>query len=304
MKEGEREKERERKRGMERERKIEWERGQKLGELERQRDRAHQRSLNLEREGHQARSPCRDNGPYNAHDHRDYNFQLGKERNFRSAHGSQREQPSDAPKVDVANSISLEHTFKRAGQTHRDKSLVVQARLHTNANSGQLPIPDSGMNTGRDYLSDRSPPDLVTPKYFTGTDKKYNISEKPTPAFPGGISNYNSTQNNSYTIIKSSQPTTDVYLFRDSCEPVKLGCHRKPTRLTSPGQKMTFDQLDRVNRAMAPKPTGKKIGTGNFSSPSQKFLVKGKPADQPRGLGPGFSMVSPSVRSPQNIFDE
>lgn len=189
--------------------------------------------------------------------------------------------------MDVANSFGLEHSFKRAGQNNKDKSLMVQARLHTNSGqihrseSGmrQIQITDPGMSTGRDLLSDRIQNDVSSPKYFTGTDKKYNVFEKPDPPH---TSNYNLTQNNSYTIIKSSQPSNDVYVFKDSCEPVKLGCQGKPTYKNSP-PKMTFDQLDRVNWAMTHKPSGRKIAIGNFSSLSQKFLVKGKPAEQPRG---------------------
>jgi hypothetical protein len=42
---------------------------------------------------------------------------------------------------------------------------------------------------------------------------------------------------------------------------------------------MKFDQLDSVNRPLAPKPSGRKIAIGNFSSPSLKFLVKGLGGD-------------------------
>jgi hypothetical protein len=128
------------------------------------------------------------------------------------------------------------------------------------------------MNLGRDFLSDPSQADLVSPKYFTGTDKKYNVFEKPI------VSNYSFTQHNNYTIIKSSQPSTGVYIYRDSSEPVKLGSHGKPIYKNSP-PKMKFDQLNRVNRPLAPKPSGRKIAIGNFSSPSQKFLVKGLGGD-------------------------
>lgn len=207
--------------------------------------------------------------------------------------------------MDVANSFGIEHSFKRAGQNHKDKSLMVQARLHTNSGQihsiepgmRQIQTPDRGMNLGRDFLSDPSQADLVSPKYFTGTDKKYNVFEKPI------VSNYSFTQNNNYTIIKSSQPSTDVYIYRDSSEPVKLGSHGKPIYKNS-SPKMKFDQLDRVNRPLAPKPSGRKIAIGNFSSPSQKFLVKGLGGDQPRGKGPGFSSVTPSVRAMGNMLDD
>jgi hypothetical protein len=64
---------------MDRERRVEWERAQKLGEMERMKDRVHQRSLILERDAQQARSPSKDKGPYKGvpSEHRDYNYQLG-----------------------------------------------------------------------------------------------------------------------------------------------------------------------------------------------------------------------------------